>query len=382
MASLTRKSRSPYWFACFTKPDGTRTKISTKQTNRQKALAVALKWEEASRRARRGLLTEIQARNVISDIMEQTSGEALMFYTAEDWLRDWLAGKQQTKASATVERYRHVVSEFIAHLGKRAQLNLAQITPKDVRTFRDGELARGKSAKTCNLAVKTVSAALNAAHRQGYIPSNPASAVESLPHEASSKGTFTPEQVATLVAAAPSTDWRGAIVFAYFTGARLRDVSNMHWEAVDLAGRVVSFTPQKTKRTVTVPLHPQLEEVLIGIAGQDNPHAFLFTSLAGQRTGGAHGLSRQFAGIMERAGIRASIARPRKGEGRAVSHLSFHSLRHSFNSAMANQGVAQEVRQKLTGHASPEMNKLYTHHEVEALRAAINVIPAIPCIKP
>jgi hypothetical protein len=44
---------------------------------------------------------------------------------------------------------------------------------------------------------------------------------------------------------------------------------------------------------------------------------------------------------------------------------------------MANAGVAQELRQKLTGHASVEMNTQYTHHQLESLRAAVSVIPNI-----
>ena len=57
-----------------------------------------------------------------------------------------------------------------------------------------------------------------------------------------------------------------------------------------------------------------------------------------------------------------------KWPGGTRSSLSFHSLSHSFNSALANAGVAQEVRQKLTGHASAAMNARYTHHEIETLR--------------
>jgi integrase len=44
---------------------------------------------------------------------------------------------------------------------------------------------------------------------------------------------------------------------------------------------------------------------------------------------------------------------------------------------MANKGVSQELRQKLTGHASAEMNRAYTHHELEPLRAAIALLPSI-----
>jgi integrase len=29
-------------------------------------------------------------------------------------------------------------------------------------------------------------------------------------------------------------DWRGAILFGYFTGARLGDIANMRWSAIDL----------------------------------------------------------------------------------------------------------------------------------------------------
>jgi Phage integrase family. len=96
----------------------------------------------------------------------------------------------------------------------------------------------------------------------------------------------------------------------------------------------------------------------------------------GKRTGGKQGLSGQFSTIMARAGIAGKITQ-HTPEGRQNSSLSFHSLRHSFNSAMANAGVSQEIRMKLTGHVSTEMNKGYTHHELEPLRAAVRAIPSI-----
>ena len=58
-------------------------------------------------------------------------------------------------------------------------------------------------------------------------------------------------------------------------------------------------------------------------------------------------------------------ARQKIGEkGRNVSALSFHSLRHSFTSAMANANVPAEIRQKLTGHADSKSHATYTHHEL------------------
>ncbi|MBT4902838.1 MAG: tyrosine-type recombinase/integrase [Rhodospirillaceae bacterium] len=58
-----------------------------------------------------------------------------------------------------------------------------------------------------------------------------------------------------------------------------------------------------------------------------------------------------------------------------MNRLSFHSLRHSFNSMLANKGIAGEVRQQLTGHSSDAMNQKYTHLGLERLREAVSVIP-------
>jgi integrase len=60
--------------------------------------------------------------------------------------------------------------------------------------------------------------------------------------------------------------------------------------------------------------------------------------------------------------------------GRNLSRLSFHSLRHTFHWAMANADVPPEIRQKLTGHASQDMNKDYTHLELETVRRAVESI--------
>ena len=61
-----------------------------------------------------------------------------------------------------------------------------------------------------------------------------------------------------------------------------------------------------------------------------------------------------------------------QGKGtRNFTRRTFHSLRHSFNSALANAGVAEEVRMKLTGHSSKDMNSRYTHLQVEALKTML-----------
>ena len=373
MPSLTKDSRgrSPFWICCYTSADGQRLKKSTKQTDKVKALDVCLGIERAERLAKTGTLTEQAAKKIIGEILERTTGEPLHDHKAGEWLEQWLAGKEQVRAGKTGARYRQVMRDFTASLGNRAKLALAHITAKDIFAYRQSILDAGKMARTANLSVKVVSAAFNAALRQGYITSNPCTALESLPVESEEKGTFTPAQLASLVSAAEG-DWKGAILLAYYTGARLLDVANMRWTAVDLERQLLTFTAAKTRKPVTIPLHPDLEGHLLKAPGLGK--AFLFSTLAGKSTGGKHGLSGRFSAIVARAGIKSRVT---GGGVRARGSLTFHSLRHGFNSAMANAGVSQEIRQRLTGHASAEMNKLYTHHELAPLRAAIELIPGI-----
>ena len=57
---------------------------------------------------------------------------------------------------------------------------------------------------------------------------------------------------------------------------------------------------------------------------------------------------------------------------RTLARRSFHSLRHTYNTELANAEVPQEIRRKLVGHASDGVNDIYTHLDVEVFRGAID----------
>ena len=383
------KGRSPFFYCQYRCADGRWLKKSTKikikpdkgekrkdgspksrADKRAEAWEVCLRFQEAEDLGKNGLFTQEHCKKILNEILERTSGERLNTYKARDWFAHWLEQKEQVRAGNTLQRYRQVVRDFVQSLGKRADLSLAHISSKDVLAYRRSIIDLGRRAQTANLSIKAISTAFNAAVRQHIIDSNPATALESLKVRLSEKGTFTPQQVAALISAADG-DWKNAILFGYFTGARLSDIANMKWEAVDWDEKLIRFTPSKRDKPLTVPLHPELERALLKNAGIGSTP--MFPSLAGKGTGGSTGLSGHFWTIMQRAGVQGKLTKAQGG--RTLSSLSFHSLRHSFNSALGNRGVSQEIRQKLTGHTSEEMNRQYTHHEIETLRAAVAQLP-------
>jgi integrase len=273
------------------------------------------------------------------------------------------------------KRHEQTMREFIEFLGPKANLNIAAISSRDVAGFRDKREALGLAPATLNLDTAILASAFNSAWRQGHVTINPCLAIERLRDKPQRKHVFSVEQVKALVETAEG-EWRGLIMVGFFTGQRLLDCANLRFRDVDLAlDKVIRFQPRKGGGEVTTPIHSELQDFLLSLPTPKNEDEFLFPSLAERK---ASPLSQAFRLIMIKARIEQHVIRERLSKsGRSVSSVSFHSLRHSFNSALANAGVAQEIRQQLTGHSSAGMNKVYTHHELAPLRDAISVLPSI-----
>ena len=62
-----------------------------------------------------------------------------------------------------------------------------------------------------------------------------------------------------------------------------------------------------------------------------------------------------------------------KGKGaRNFARRTFHSLRHSLISALANRNVRPEVSMKISGHQSSEIHRKYTHYDFKPLKDAMD----------
>jgi integrase len=384
MSSILKdaRNRSPFWYASFMDARGRRLKRSTKTTDSELAKQIAAEWEAAGKAGRASRLVESQCRRVLSEIYEQATGKPIHFRSARSWLNEWVEDKKSENVSErTLLKYSQIVREFLAHLGNKADDMLNQVSDADLKSFRNTLARAGHSATTVNGAVKILRSPFHLAHVKGYIAADPCAGVGLVEDESDvERDVFTPEHISALVAHAEG-DWQGAILCGFYTGLRLKDVTELRWESIDAGLTKIELVPRKTRRKkknrkVILPIHPVFAAWLTkqtrGIG-----KAPVFPTLAGKSGAGKSGLSMAFKRIMGRAGIQGRLLRERNGEGRSQSSLSFHSLRHSFNSALANAGVDQEIRQKLTGHASAAMNDVYTHRELEPLRVAIAALPSV-----
>lgn len=323
--------------------------------------------------------------------LSERIGKPLELVSVREEFNDYVAGLG-SKSRSTQSRYAQIVSEFLAALGESASRKLPALDTREIMAFRDARLAAGLSPTSVDFEMKLIRSILKRAMLAGRIPTNPALNVPLLNRKGAVRGVFEPEQVRALLAACDGfcrrgqdagRDWRGAMLVAFYAGARLSDVANLRWENVDLGKGILRYTEKKKRfaTEIVVPLHPELKGHLIElVAPPVDPGAFLFPALAGRETGGANGLSREFVMLMDRAGIERRVIRSGGGSetrGRNIYDLGEHSFRHSFNSHLARAGVPEDVRQRLCGHDSKEVNRRYTHHEIEALRASVEMLPCV-----
>jgi integrase len=382
MASLRKRPGSKLWVCCYTRPDGSRAQCSTGKAKRNEAMEICLQWEASAIQARQGNFTEAQARKVVSDIAQRAGMGQIEFATTKKFLMDWIASKESTKAKGTTVRYRYVVESFIKFLGTRASTNLGNVRPADIEVFRDQQVKDGKSNGTASMVIKTLRIPLNMARRQGLILSNPADAVDMLPSDRQNRTTFTRSQIADLLKVADE-EWKGMILLGACHGLRIGDAVRLTWENIQVERRSLILRPQKTKRGVNAaaeeyPLHPDVADYIFSLPiHNNNPKAPLFPKLSKMSLVGNIGLCQTFRRLMHKAGIvtDGEGLERKEGKGRRFFELGFHSFRHTAISEQANQGVAKEIRMKLSGHKS-NVHERYTHHELEALRKQIEKVPS------
>jgi integrase len=388
MASVSKDSRwNRYWYAHYTDALGRRRKKSTGLTSKSKALEMAHALQRAANEAKRGTLTEARTRELLSEILQGINdGEGLRVFTVRQWFEHFAKIKAASQDEHTAEKYEQIKREFLEFLGPKANLNILAITSADVRAFRDHRKESGVTATTLNDHLTILSAYFNGAWRDHIISNNPCTAVEpvkdSITPAKRRKQPFSVEQVKALLSEAKG-DWHGLIKVAFYTGARLENCANLRFRNLDYSEPPVIVFENYSKHgdEHRVPMHAALKDYLLSlkVPKTKTGDVFLFPSLAERRVAN---LSKQFRKIMEAARIenwkvREGVRGKGKSAARDVWALGFHSFRRTHVSVLANAGVSEEQRMAITAHATRDIHKGYTHHQLSQLRKAVSVLPRV-----
>lgn len=389
MASLWKHPNSPFWTACFTDETGRQVKKSTKLEDRRLAMKAAEAFEEAAKKARAAELTRAAAVKMLNELMERTHGEGLDTRSTRQHFADYQASlATRSTKEGTLKRYRPIFGGFLAHLGEaRANARLASVSAQEIEAFRDAELRAGKTAATAAFGLKVLNGVFEDARRKAVILHNPVPDVlrrmgQSAKATSEERRPFTDTQVSALLAVA-DVEWQGMILLAFHTGIRLNDAANL--TRANLDGKLLRFREAKTahrkqrasERETVVVMAKDLVDYFKSQPIPMKKDAPLFPSLHGRTTGSAGGLSNTFARLLEKAGIDREQGEARKGKGRRFSALSFHSLRHTMISRLANSDAPEAVTKAMSGHSTDEAHRRYVHLDTGAQAKVVSKAPRL-----
>lgn len=393
MATLYKDSNNPNWFARFKNADGKRISRSTLTSSKRKAREIANDLEGAERKKRdqnshlptgyasiiettakegvSGELTLARAEYFIEQL-HRLANPSFKVVSLEDHFDAWLDQQKPHVSPHTLTVYGDAKRRILLGVGPKAakqsvgslsQAQVKAVMAKIVKMKVKGT-SRTISAASANMDLGILRRVLRSAVEQELARNNAAEGVRPLPTTDSvERAPFSAVEVRAMIDHEDTPDeWKGAILLAAHTGLRLGDVTSLGREHVN--GSRLEIRPAKTaktRKTLSVPLTPPAIQWIGERKGS------FFPALKGRKTGT---LSTQFVRIMKRAGIPREITEA----GDVVKRRSFHSLRHSFASWLAEADVHADIRQKLTGHNSAGVHGRYTHHD-ESLDRAISLLP-------
>lgn len=389
MATTYKPQSSVFWYARFFDGSGKRVSRSTKTESRREAKRIAAEMEATERRevkqspdreavqldVRRifraaeldfdgGTLTPVRGQELLKQLIElaNPASQPSFRVVAAKWLDD----AEKRCATGTWKSYIDGIKHMLRILDDKADKPIDRLTASDITRVQVGMAEAGLRGRTVNMHVSCIRRIFAMAIAEGFIAANPAATMRAVSSSDSRRrAPFTPQEITRLMNSTDSDEWKGMILLAATTGLRCGDIRRLTSENIENGKLTIqpSKTTNSTGAILSIPLHPQAAAWLQGRTGALFP---TLAALDGSRI--ANGFKR----IMKVADVAATV---QLAPG-VTACRSMHSLRHSFASMLANAGVAEDVRRKLTGHASTLVHAKYSHH-TEALETAIGSLPAL-----
>jgi integrase/recombinase XerC len=275
---------------------------------------------------------------------------------------------ERNRSPRTVQLYEENLRDFETYVqGLDDCLSLETVDTDVVRSWVEHLMDQGKKATTVNLGLSAVRTFYRYALLRHIVAKDPAHAVTG-PKKAKPLPQFVREsEMDELLDEQHWTEEynnvraRTIILMFYETGIRLAELVGLDDADVDLAAMQLKVTGKRNKQRI-VPFGEELAAALRDYVARrdrevERQSPALFLDRKGER------ISRS---VVQR------IVKTHLTGFTTLKKRSPHVLRHSFATAMLNNGAGLESVKKLLGHESLETTEIYTHTTLEQLKRVYN----------
>lgn len=152
------------------------------------------------------------------------------------------------------------------------------------------------------------------------------------------------------------------LMVAYYTGMRRSELVGLKVDDLDMGTKVIRVTGKGDKQRIVPMLDDLIEEIQLYLEARENKlkgkrHPFFFITNAGVPANDKY-IYRH---------VKESLAKVT-----SLSKRSPHILRHSFATALLNNGACIEAIRELLGHSGLAATQIYTHNSFESLKRVYN----------
>ena len=292
--------------------------------------------------------------------MPKNDATMLMIEDFLDYLR-----YERNRSDLTVSNYERSLRDFESYFKNReSHLSWESVDSDLIRDWMESMMDKGDMASTVDNRLSAVRSFFRFALSRGLVASDPAHSVRG-PKKKKPLPQFVREDDMDRLMDLPEM-WsdsykdvraRTNILLFYTTGIRLAELIGLNDQDVDFVNRQLKVTGKRNKQRI-VPFGEELEQALRVYMSQRDEQpmkqdAALFLSDKGCR------VTRAQVGQMVKAGLSRVTTMKKR---------SPHVLRHTFATAMLNNGAGLESVRKLLGHESVATTEIYTHTTFEQLK--------------
>ncbi|MCP4373212.1 MAG: tyrosine-type recombinase/integrase [Deltaproteobacteria bacterium] len=311
--------------------------------------------ETRDRKLARNIEAKIRSEIIEGNYFEKSIGQSKTF---NDMMEKFMAEHAPKVSRNTQSSYSTSLGHLVPYFGTS---DLLSISPKMISRYKIVRKEEGAKPASINIELAMLTKAFNLAAKEWeWLKENPASKVAKEKENNERDRWLTVDEEKRLLANSP--EWlKEIIVFALNTGLRRTELLSLEWSRVDLERRTILLVKTKNGKPRTIPLNQNALSVLKKKSDgkvRSLKNDYVFTSSEGTKIKFGR-LARDFNKAIRKAGIEA---------------FTFHSLRHTFCTRLAQEGIDLYKIAKLAGHKDIKMTQRYSHHCPDSLRAGVEIL--------
>jgi len=271
---------------------------------------------------------------------------------------------ERNASPQTVQTYEDALREFESYiLHKESGLSLASVDTDLIRDWMESLMDKGNTASTINKKLSALRSFYRFSLKRNLVKHDPAHCVTG-PKKSKPLPQFLRESEMDRLL--DDLEWsniynnvraRTILLLFYETGLRRSELVGLNDKDIDFSACQLKVTGKRNKQRI-IPFGEELESELkhyMAVRDEefDGEHEALFLGNKGQRIKGEQVYQ---------------IVRKYLSAVTSLKKKSPHVLRHTFATAMLNNGAGLEGIKNLLGHESVSTTEIYTHTTFEQLK--------------